>query len=257
MIDSLYQFLAKLGYTDPLHAPVTHMPIGLIFGALVFLLVAIIFKRQNLVLTARHAAILAFVMVFPTILFGVFDWLHFFKGALITAIKVKMVLASVVLVALAVGVILGNEVKMRSWLMTMIYAIAFLSAIGLGWYGAGLYPGTVKRGGNAEAGGGQSQTGLTMTVSPARAAVQAGQTIFSNNCQSCHADGGNIVAPNSPLKSSRQLASRDTFVSFIRSPKMPNGSAGDMPPFPKDQVDDVQADNLYQYIESMVQTSWK
>ena len=81
MIDSLYQLIAKTGFTDPLHAPLTHIPIGLVIGAFLFFLVAVIFNRKNLITTARHAAILAFIFVFPTILFGVLDWLHFFRGA--------------------------------------------------------------------------------------------------------------------------------------------------------------------------------
>ena len=83
MIDSLYSLVQKTGFTDPLHAPITHIPIGLVIGAFLFFLVAIIFGKKNLLSTARHVSILAFLFVFPTILFGVFDWLHFFKGAFI------------------------------------------------------------------------------------------------------------------------------------------------------------------------------
>ncbi|HYW82081.1 MAG TPA: hypothetical protein VFB30_02425, partial [Spirochaetia bacterium] len=97
MIDSLYQFVTKLGFPDPLHAPITHIPIGLVIGAFLFLVVGLVFARTNVLTTARHVSILAFLFVFPTILFGVFDWLHFFKGALIPPIKMKMILASALL----------------------------------------------------------------------------------------------------------------------------------------------------------------
>ena len=59
-------------------------------------------------------SILAFIFVFPTILFGVFDWLHFFKGAFIAPIVYKMILASAVLVLLAIGIIVGSELQVRT-----------------------------------------------------------------------------------------------------------------------------------------------
>jgi len=102
MIEALYRFLKSVGYEHPIHSPIVHMPIGLITGAFVFFVIAILFKRKQLVLSARHASILALAFAFPTILFGVFDWIHFYHAALIPAIKYKMVLASAVLVLLAI-----------------------------------------------------------------------------------------------------------------------------------------------------------
>jgi uncharacterized membrane protein len=135
MLDGLYAFLSRLGYTDPLHAPITHMPIGLAFGALVFILIAVIFRKSHMALTARHAAILAFVMVFPTILFGVLDWLHYLGGVMSDIVRDKMILASVVLVSLGVAIALGGNVKIRTLAVTVFYALAFLATVGLGWFG--------------------------------------------------------------------------------------------------------------------------
>ena len=45
---------------------------------------AVIFGRKNLITTARHVSILAFIFVFPTILFGVIDWMHYYHAALIS-----------------------------------------------------------------------------------------------------------------------------------------------------------------------------
>jgi uncharacterized membrane protein len=138
MIDELYLFLAKLGFKEPLHSPITHMPIGLAVGALIFFLVAIVFKKKNLVLTARHASILAFIFVFPTILLGVFDWIHFYHATLFTPIKIKMALAVLALLFLGVGIILGSEIKLHSLPMTIIYAATCVVMIGLGYFGAGI-----------------------------------------------------------------------------------------------------------------------
>jgi uncharacterized membrane protein len=138
MIDQLYLFLAKFGFNEPLHSPITHMPIGLAVGALTFFIVALVFKNKALILSARHASILAFVFVFPTILFGVFDWMHFYHATLFTPIKIKMTLASIVLLLLGTGIIVGSEIKLHSITMTIIYAATCIAMIGLGYFGAGI-----------------------------------------------------------------------------------------------------------------------
>jgi mono/diheme cytochrome c family protein len=253
MIDSLYQFVTKIGFPDPLHAPITHIPIGLVIGAFLFLVVGIVFARKNVLTTARHVSILAFLFVFPTILFGVFDWLHFFKGAMIPPIKMKMILASAVLLLLAIGIILGSEVKMHAAPMLVIYGLAFVAVVGLGWYGARLVYGGWSPG-SAQAAPSQaapSQGGKTAVI-----AAPAGRKIFADNCSACHLNGGNVVVAELPLKTSKKLADLATFTAFIRSPKMPDGSAGGMPPFPADQINDEQAKDLYGYISSAV-SGWK
>jgi len=138
MIDDLYALLAKFGFNEPLHAPITHMPIGLAMGALIFFLVAILFKRKNLVLTARHASILACLFFFHTNLFGVFYWVHFYHGTLYTPIKIKMALAACALLFLGAGIILGSEIKLHTISLTIIYAVTCVVMVGLGYYGAGI-----------------------------------------------------------------------------------------------------------------------
>lgn len=138
MIDALYILLARFGFNEPLHSPITHMPIGLAAGALIFLLVALLFKNKAMVLSARHASILAFIFVFPTILLGVFDWVHFYHATFYTPIKIKMGLASCALLFLGAGIILGSEIKLHSVTMTMLYALTFIVMTGLGYFGAGI-----------------------------------------------------------------------------------------------------------------------
>jgi mono/diheme cytochrome c family protein len=262
MIDSLYSLVQKIGFTDPLHAPITNIPIGLVIGAFLFFAVAIIFGKKNLLTTARHVSILAFLFVFPTILFGVFDWLHYFKGALIQPIKIKMILASAVLVLLAVGIIIGGETKIHAAPMLAVYGLAFLCVVGLGWYGARLVygdwqPAPVTAESTAPAAAaGSTAAGSATAASAASAAVTRGQKLFNGNCNSCHPRGGNVVEASLPLKTSKKLATLATFVAFVRTPSMPNGSAGSMPAFPADQISDAQVGDLYGYITSMV-PSWK
>jgi len=247
MIDSLYDLLAKLGFTDPLHAPLTHIPIGLVIGAFLFFLVAVLFGKKNLVVTARHVSILAFLFVFPTILFGVFDWLHFFKGALLAPIKYKMILASAVLVLLAIGIIMGSELNVHTAPMMVVYALAVVGVVGLGWFG-----GKLVYGGWSPA----PQAAPAAQAGAAAPSVPAGQRLFAANCSACHPGGGNVIVAELPLKKSKKLASAAAFTSFIRSPKMPDGSAGQMPSFASNQVTDKQAGELYTYIQSML-AAWK
>ncbi len=110
MIDSMYKLLAKLGFTDPLHPAVVHIPIGLVIGAFVFFVVALIFKRKQLVLTARHASILALVFALPSILFGVLDWIHFYHAAPHTGHPNQDGAAAAALVILlTLGIVLGGK----------------------------------------------------------------------------------------------------------------------------------------------------
>jgi uncharacterized membrane protein len=138
MIDDLYALLARLGFAEPLHSPITHMPIGLAAGALIFFLIAVFFKRREMVVTARHASILAFVFVFPTIMLGVMDWIHFYHAVLFAPIIIKMILASVALVVLGAGIILGSEIKLHTVTTAVLYAVAFGAMVGLGYFGAGI-----------------------------------------------------------------------------------------------------------------------
>jgi cytochrome c6 len=231
MLDSFYALLLRIGFTDPPHALLTHMPIGLITGALLFFLVAVIFRRKVLVPTARHVSILAFIFLFPTILFGVLDWLHYFRGALILPIKVKIILAAAVLLISGAGVFLGNRVKFKTAAQMVVYALAFVCIVGLGYFGAKLvYAGWAPEGSTAGAPAGQEE------------AFASGSEVFSLNCQACHPGGGNIIDPALPLKGSSRLASLEAFVSFIRAP------GGSMPSFGEDQIGAGQAADLHLYV---------
>ena len=246
MIEAMYRLLKNLGYDHPIHSPLTHMPIGLIAGALVFFIVALIFKRKQLVLSARHASILALVFAIPTILFGVFDWMHFYHGALVPAIKFKIFLAAAVLILLGLGVILGSEVKLHSLAMTLIYALTFVAAVGLGFFGGNLVYGQASA----------ADIGPQIGVSAAPAASTGGgngaegKAIFASNCQACHPGGGNSIVASLPIKGSKKLASLQSFSGFLRAPTMPDGKPGDMPPYGKDTLEDEQVGKLFSFLST-------
>jgi len=264
VIAALYRMLASLGFTDPIHSPMTHIPIGLVIGAFVFFAVALIFKRERLALTARHVSILALIFVFPTILFGVFDWIHFYHAVLMPAIKVKMFLAVLLVALLVIGVILGGKAKPRNGWMLVIYSLSVLTVVGLGYYGAGIIygrdTGTTKLSAAASPAAGSAvpqaptQATSAAAASPAAAGdAKAGRRLFADDCEGCHVGGGNVFVSSLPVRGSKKLATLDDFVAFIRKPSMPDGSAGNMPGFPASAVSASQARNLYAY----VMTAWK
>ncbi len=78
----------------------------------------------------------------------------------------------------------------------------------------------------------------------------SGQKIFNEVCIECHPNGGNIVIPNLPIKGSHKLENYETFLSFIRNPKMPDGFTGSMPSFPESRISNDEAKKLYKYLAS-------
>jgi len=80
--------------------------------------------------------------------------------------------------------------------------------------------------------------------------IVAGQRIFSVMCSGCHENGGNSININLPIKGSHKLANYDIFLSFIRDPKMPDGSTGAMPSFPELRISTDETKKLYKYLVS-------
>ena len=225
MIEFLYEALEKIGYVHPIHPPLTHIPMGLVFGAFIFALIAFLFRRTILPQLAYNRIILlALVLSFPTILFGYTDWQHFYEGTWLFPIKMKIALSGVLIVLLLIALIVGRKAKAETKGMLAIYTLCFLTVIVIGYFGGQL----VFEG-----------EGRPLTV-PMR--FMAGEKLFANNCNECHAGGGDIL--NAP-----QLADFKNFLSLLRHPPE------DMPPFPPEKISDTQALKLYQYITKVLEKS--
>jgi len=232
MFNFVYKFLTGLGYTHPIHPTEVHMPIGLVVGAFIFAWTALLFRRPKLAQTARHCVTLAFIWVFPTMLLGIMDWQHYYAGAMLFPIKMKLIFAPALLILLVAAVILGFKKGAESKAVLAIYCLCFVTVVILGYFGGQLVYGT---------------------KGPAPPAdVKAGAKVFSANCKGCHPNGGNIIKPNLPLRSAPQLADFKSFEGFIRDPKMPDGSAGVMPAFTQAKISDQQAKQLYDYIGQVI-----
>ncbi len=225
MIELLYQALEKIGYIHPIHPPLTHFPMGLIFGTFVFALIALLLRRPILPQLAYNRIILlALILSFPTILFGYTDWQHFYEGAWLFPIKVKLALSGILIILLLCALIIGSKTKPETKGTLAIYTVCFLTVVVLGYFGGQL----VFEG-----------EGRPLTV-PMR--FMAGEKLFAKNCNECHPGGGDIL--NAP-----QLSNFEAFLSLLRHPPE------DMPSFPPERITDTQGLKLYKYITKVLEKS--
>ena len=235
MIEFLYQTLARIGYTHPIHPPVTHISVGMVIGAFLFALVANLMRHERLALTARHCILLAVIGLFPTALLGYMDWQHRYGGAWLFPIKIKIGLAVLLLVLLIVAAILGRTIKENSMGVLAIYGLCLLNVAALGYFGGELiYGGSVR------------------LPAAETEQIQVSAEQFKKSCGGCHPGGGNSIKANLPLRSAPQLADFNTFLAYIRNPKARDGSQTIMPSFQVEKLSDKQVGEIYQYVTQVL-----
>ena len=171
-MESVYQTLAKIGYTHPLHPTLTHLVMGLVMGAFIFVLIATFFRRESLARTAWRCMVLALIALLPTAVLGYADWQHRFAGDLIFPITMKLILAGLLLVLLVVAIVMGFRTENWSRNVVIIYAVCLVVVIGIGYFGGELVYG--KRAPTAAAGEGL---------------VSEGAVVFNQSCSACHHSG--------------------------------------------------------------------
>ncbi len=235
MIESIYQLMAKIGYTHPLHPPATHLPAGLIIGGFLFALVAWVFNRKNVAQSARHCFILALIMAIPTILLGLMDWQKRFGGAYIFEIKMKLVLAGILLFLLLIAAVYGTLAGGLTKTLVAIYTLCLLTVVGLGYFGGELVYGTSEPAA-AEA------SGLAAT----------GEQLFKQNCSACHFADSTATKVGPGLKGvfkqdkfpvSKHSVSDDNFRQLLKTP------FSKMPPF--GHLSEDQVDALLDYVKTL------
>lgn len=228
-MEFLYLFLEKFGFGHPLHPALIHVPIGLVIGAFVFIVVALLFKRESYLTTAYRCTVLSLVFLVPAVLLGVTDWWHFYAGAWSFAIRMKIVLTFVLAILLGTAVVLEMKKKGSPAGKAIIYFFCVVAIAGLGYFGAELvYPGR--------------------SVAAADEKLKAGEERYATHCGGCHPKGGNALNPGIPVLGSSLLKDVETFTGFNRNPLRPDGSKGIMPSFPKEKISDKEMDLIYQYI---------
>lgn len=137
MVESLYSFLAAVGFTHPLHPMLTHVPMGMIIGMVVFSLLGLLLKNDHLAETAFHCSVLALLAVGPVIGAGVLDWLHLQQGEWNKFIIIKMILAAVLTILLVVSVTMKKKGASPAK-MLLFYLLCLACAGGLGYSGGTL-----------------------------------------------------------------------------------------------------------------------
>jgi mono/diheme cytochrome c family protein len=235
MIESIYQLLAQIGYTHPLHPPATHLPAGLIIGGFLFALVAWLLSRKNLVQTARHCYTLALIMAIPTILLGLMDWQQRFGGAYLFEIKMKLVLAGVLLFLLLVAVVYGALTSGFTKTVMALYALCLLTVIGLGYFGGELVYGTREP-----------------AAAETKGLAATGEQLFKQNCSACHLTDSTATKVGPGLKGvfkqdkfpvSGRPVSDDSFRQILKTP------VSKMPPF--GHLSDEQVNALLDYLKTL------
>ena len=138
MIEFTYKLLESVGFTHPLHPAITHIPMGMIMGGVIFTAYSIISKKTDFMKTAYYCYVVAFLGVFPTILFGIMDWQHRFEGEWSFLIQLKMLLAVVLIVILSAILKYGKDYEKNSKLVYALYGASLVVAIALGFTGGEL-----------------------------------------------------------------------------------------------------------------------
>ena len=171
MFEFIYETLQKFGYTHPLHPTLTHLPIGLVLAAFVFGLIAVVLRKPALLNTARHCVTFALITLPLVVLLGLMDWQHFYGGAWLFPIKMKLALATGLFVFLPLALLTASRTDRINSRSLVVYAVCVVFVIGLGYFGGELVYGTSKSKTTAESLG---------------ALAEDGAVIFNQSCAMCH-----------------------------------------------------------------------
>ena len=173
MTQFIYQTLSTFGYHHPLHPILTHLPIGLIMAGFLFSLVAMLRKKPVIAQTARHCMLLGLISLLPTAILGFFDWHHFYGGAFLFPIKMKFLLAAILVVLLSVTVYWDLK-TIKDQKTIIAYSLCLLTVAGLGYFGGELVFGSPP-------------TPDTANIEKKEdTLVTKGAMVFSQNCAACH-----------------------------------------------------------------------
>lgn len=224
----IYEMLARWGYLHPIHPILAHVPIGLMIGALLFFLIGKRFQRGEFFTSAKHNIQLSLLFLILAILTGIFDWNRFYGGAWLTEVKMKLPLAIGLFLITAVIALSRKRINPTSSSLLTLYLLGTLNVGALGYYGGQMvYEGRAPN-------------------APSR--LESGRLAFYSRCSGCHANGGNIIMPDHPIRSSQELVSLDVFSRFVRKPTLPDGHPGPMPGFSEYKLSAQEIEALYQYI---------
>lgn len=175
MVSQLYKFLSGMGYHHPLHPALTHLPVGLTIAGFIFIAISVFLKRPNFAQSAKHCTALALLAVIPTVILGYFDWQHFYGGAFLFPIKMKLGLAVVLFVLLLAVVLTSKRSKKATMSQMLAHLLCLILVTGLGYFGGELVYG--------------KKTTTIQTISRQAGkseSILAGAKLFEQSCSFCH-----------------------------------------------------------------------
>lgn len=232
MIDSaisfFYTMINQLGYHHPFHPTQVHFPVGLILGSFILGIAGKLRHHPTLGKAALYCQALALIWILPTVISGFMDWRHYYGGAFLVPFTMKFLLATFLTIFLAIGVFIGFRRGSESIGVLVTYTLSLISVVGLGFFGGELVYGDKSQ--------------LTAQEGNQVEEFWPGRELYANNCNGCHANGGNVVNPALPIKGSAKTDDFNTFLAWIRNPNPP------MPTYPDSVLSDQQARDLFQYI---------
>jgi uncharacterized membrane protein len=236
MLNWIYETLSRIGYHHPLHPAVTHIPVGLVIGAFVFSVTAWAFNSESLSRSAKHCIILALLAVPPAALLGFMDWQHFYAGASLSPIRIKMILAAVLAVLLPVAWGASRKENRNMSRRIVVYGLCLVTVISLGFFGGELVYGV-------------RDEAAAATDSPV---VNQGAELFGSRCSLCHYTDKSATKVGPGLKGlfqldqlpvSRKPVTEDAITNQLKMP------VGKMPPFTDLTPEQIQA--LITYMKTL------
>jgi uncharacterized membrane protein len=171
MTEQVYGFLRQIGYDHPLHPALTHVVVGTVIAAFIFMLTARLTRNAAYIQSTRHCIGLALIFTPLVALAGYLDWQHFFGGAWLWPIRVKIGLAAVLGVVLILAHVMHKGRPLASWRMIAINLLAMGVVIALGYFGGELVHG-------------HGPPSSAHAHRPPM--VEEGEIIFEDRCSACH-----------------------------------------------------------------------
>jgi len=138
MIELVYQTLAKIGFSHPLHPAMTHIPMGMIIGGFLFAVGSAVMKKDDLAIATHYCYTLALIFVLPTMMLGYMDWQYKFDGEWNGLILTKIILAVMLTIMLGITFFYGKNKQVDIKQKLILYVICFAIALGIGFIGGEL-----------------------------------------------------------------------------------------------------------------------
>jgi len=164
-----YDILGLVGFGHPFHPVLITMVVGPAIASFLFVVMAFFLKKTEFYQTGRQLTVVALVFWFPAVGVGLLDWFHFYGGATMAEVSIKLVLAGVLFLVLVANIALFKIGKEKPLIPLILTFAATLLVSALGYFGGNIVFGNSTQapapaGAVVDAGGSKelSQDGYTL-----------------------------------------------------------------------------------------------